>query len=386
MLDSYTESSSQSFFSRLIDSIKGVIFGMILIIGSIVLLCWNEGRAVKTAQSLKEGSHVVISVSADSLDPNNEGKLIHVTGKATTAGTVKDATFMVNQNALRLNRKVEMFQWTEKTENKTQKKLGGGTETQTTYSYTKEWSEKLIRSSEFKHAEGHENPAAMIAEEATMIANDVKIGALSIPTRIVAKMHGDEPLSLTEADVTKLPNNLKDQVKLASNTFYLGADPTTPSIGDQRVTFTILKPSTFSLLARQSGSTLAAYPTKTGRDIERVESGDVTAATMFVHAEKENTITTWILRIVATILMALGVGLVLSPIATLMDVIPILGDIIGMGTTLAAIMTALITSTVVIAIAWFTVRPWLSAGLVALAIGGMILTKRRATKKIIAAS
>jgi hypothetical protein len=42
-------------------------------------------------------------------------------------------------------------------------------------------------------------------------------------------------------------------MKCVRDAFYLGADPAVPVVGDQRVTFTLLKPAAISILARQSG-------------------------------------------------------------------------------------------------------------------------------------
>ena len=162
MTDNYTETSSQSIFGRLGDAIKGVLFGLVLIPLAIVLLFWNEGRAVKTAASLKEGAAAVVAVSAAAVVPANEGKLVHLSGEATTSDVVRDPLFGVAQQALRLTRTVEMFQWQEEKKSETQKKLGGGTETQTTYTYTKNWAGQVIRSSEFKQPAENANPAAMI--------------------------------------------------------------------------------------------------------------------------------------------------------------------------------------------------------------------------------
>ncbi|WP_339136467.1 MAG: hypothetical protein WGN25_01115 [Candidatus Electrothrix sp. GW3-4] len=53
--DSYTEVTNQSWFSRIGGAIKGIIFGFILFIIAFPLLFWNEGRAVKTYKTLKEG-------------------------------------------------------------------------------------------------------------------------------------------------------------------------------------------------------------------------------------------------------------------------------------------------------------------------------------------
>ncbi len=53
--DSFTEVSSQGWFSRIGDSIKGILFGIFLFIAAFPLLWWNEGRSVERYNSLKEG-------------------------------------------------------------------------------------------------------------------------------------------------------------------------------------------------------------------------------------------------------------------------------------------------------------------------------------------
>ncbi len=386
MPDSFTETSSESIFSRLGNSIKGVLFGIVLIPLAIVLLSWNEGRAVKTAASLKEGAAAVVSVSADAAQAANEGKLIHLSGEAKTENTVTDPMFQISRNAIRLSRKVEMYHWTESKEQKTHKKLGGGTETETTYTYSKKWSNDLIDSSDFKHREGHENPTSMIANNSNVIAESVTMGAFKLPSKIIDKMKGDSPLSLTSAEVVKLPAELKEKVKLAGEFLYVGADPAAAAVGDQKITFTILKPGVFSILARQTGNTLGTYPTKAGRELERVESGDVTAAEMFDHAKSENTLVTWGLRLLGLIVMTIGISLILSPIATIADVIPLFGDLVGMGTGLAALFMASFISVIVIAVSWFAVRPMLSISLVVVAIGAVIFGKRMGAKKALAAA
>ena len=133
MSDTFTTVTRQSWISRVGSAIKGVFVGLILIVISIVLLWWNEGRAVKTYQALREGGKTVVSVAADRVDPGMEGKLVHVTGKAVTGGVVADDVFGVAAPALVLSRTVEMYQWKEKRSEHTKKNIGGSTETETTY-------------------------------------------------------------------------------------------------------------------------------------------------------------------------------------------------------------------------------------------------------------
>lgn len=96
--DRFTEVTHKSWFSRIGSSIKGIVIGIILFLIAFPVLFWNEGRAVKRAKSLTEGSKVVVSVPAHSVNPENEGELVHVTGKADTEETVTDPVFGVSAN------------------------------------------------------------------------------------------------------------------------------------------------------------------------------------------------------------------------------------------------------------------------------------------------
>jgi hypothetical protein len=80
MTDTFTEVTTRSWRSRIVESIKGVLFGFVLILGSGAALFWNEGRAVQTQRSLTEGAGVVIDIDPAQVDPANEGKLVHVSG------------------------------------------------------------------------------------------------------------------------------------------------------------------------------------------------------------------------------------------------------------------------------------------------------------------
>ena len=111
-----TEVTSQSWFSRIGGAIKGVIVGIILGIVGLALLFTNEGRAVKTARGLKEAGKAIVSVSADGADQANEGMLVHISGMAETEDILSDDEFGISENAVRLVRDVEMYQWEEDTE------------------------------------------------------------------------------------------------------------------------------------------------------------------------------------------------------------------------------------------------------------------------------
>ncbi len=153
--DSFSEVSSQSWLGRLGESIKGVIFGFILFVLAFPLLWWNEGRTIRTARGLQELGHAVVSVEADRVDPANNDKPVHITAQATSDETLTDTVFNVAAKGIKLARRVSMYQWREHQRSETKKKLGGGTETVTTYTYDKGWSGDPQNSSGSKQFEFH---------------------------------------------------------------------------------------------------------------------------------------------------------------------------------------------------------------------------------------
>ena len=158
MSDSFTEVTTKSWGSRLGELIKGVLFGLVLIVGSSIFLFWNEGRAVQTQRSLTEGASLVVSVDPARVDPANDGKLVHLSGDLKPGAPLTDPDFTVTATALRLVRTVEMYQWKEETKTETRKNVGGSEETITTYEYVRTWSSRASNSSRFKRQEGHTNP------------------------------------------------------------------------------------------------------------------------------------------------------------------------------------------------------------------------------------
>ena len=380
MVDDFTEFSSQSWGGRILDSIKGILFGIVLIPISIILLFWNENRAVTTAKGLKEGAAAVVSIAATPVVAGNNLKLVHLSDQVTSGDEVlNDPLFGVAATGIRLTRKVEMYQWQEEKSSETRKKLGGGTETATTYSYKQVWSDKLISSANFnpEHRAEHQNPTTRLAEPLTLVGGNVRLGAFKLPSGVIAKMQGDAALAATDEDLAKAAPDLRAKLTLAAGTFYAGPNPANPALGDQRISFQVLAPAVWSVIARQNADTLEPYQPKSGPAIERVESGTVSADLMFKHAASENAMLTWGLRLLGFVLMALGLGLIVSPLSVLADVLPFLGDIIGFGTTLAAMLLAFVGSITVIAVAWFAVRPLLTIALAVVAAATLFISWRR---------
>ncbi len=288
MANVITEVTNQSIFGRIGNSVVGALIGILLLIGSVVLLFWNEGRAVATAKSLSEGAATVIDVPSDAINPANDSKLVHVTGDTAVTDPLTDPLFNISEAALRLRRNIEVYQWKEKKESKSRDKVGGGKETVTTYSYEKAWSPDLIRSNSFKSADDHQNPSHLPVPKKEFVANNATLGQFKLSLQIIEKISGDEALEATEARLSKVSDELESKLKIDGDRFYLGGDPANPDIGDERISFSILRPGTISIVAAQTKQSFTPYVTKNEREIELVETGNVSAPQMFAHALAAN--------------------------------------------------------------------------------------------------
>jgi hypothetical protein len=357
MTNSFTEVSSQSWVSRLFESIKSVLFGLVLFVVSFPILFWNEGRAVRTARSLTEGLGAVASVPSDAVSPGNDGKLVHVSGAVKTDAPVADDQLGIQADSVKLLRNVEMFQWVEHEKRESHSKIGGGTETVTTYTYAKEWAKGRVDSSSFKHPEDHENPQAAPFESKTFVADPVKVGAFTMSSDQIAKLNNATDLPVEASAADKLPEDLKGKLQVKDGKFYTGEDPATPKVGDARVSFQVVKPATVSLVAVQMKDSFAPYQAKAGDQILLVQDGTHTAQEMFQTAQSENATLTWILRVVGFFMMFLGMVMVFRPIVVFADVLPIFGTMLGAGIGLFAFLGAAILTIFTIAVSWVFVRP-----------------------------
>lgn len=376
-----TEVTSTSWFGRIGESIKSFLFGLAMFAGSFYLLFWNEGRAVRTEKSLNEGRGAVVSVAADRVDPANNQKLVHITGKAVTAETLADPDFLIAANAIKLRRNVEMYQWEEKKETSTRKKVGGGEERTTTYSYNKSWDSHPIDSSSFKESEEHLNPKAMAFDSREAQAEHVTVGAFTLTHSLLDKMSDFEPIAITDQHLAALPAELKAKLKLHNNTFYAGADPQAPQIGDTRVTFSAVNPADVSVVSKQTGTSFEPYKASAGMDIEMLKRGVFTAQAMFESALRENTMWTWILRAGGFFMMFLGLVLFFRPISVLGDVIPFVGSMLAFGTGLFAFVIAGVLSVGTVGVAWVVYRPVLGITLLSAALAILVWFAMSGRKK-----
>ncbi len=379
--NTYTEISTSSYGSRIGKSFSGVIIGLVMFVASFPLICWNEGRSVERIITLDEGRNLVVDVSANQIDPQNEGALIHVMGRAINTKPVSDKSFGVSEDALKLKRIAEMYQWEETKKTTKTKNMGGSETTQTTYSYNKVWKDRLIKSSSFKKREEYQNPQSMAVRSVAISSPQIMIGQFELNGEFKDKINGYEDYSLSIDNFNAMGDELKANLKLDGDQYYMGDNSDAPAIGDIRVRYQIVKSKDMSVVGAQRGGVIVSYAMKHGA-IALLQSGNISSNAMFDKAELDNSLLTWGIRFGALFLMFLGLTIIFKPLSVIGDFIPVVGNVLSAGIGLVAGVVTLVLGFVTMAIAWLFCRPIIGASLLLCALMFVVGGSKKIKKRI----
>ncbi len=396
-MDQFTETTRTSYGANIGNSLKGILFGLVLLIGSIILLWWNESRSVNQAAALNEMSTKIVTLPDSIYHPEHENKPVLVQGEVKPISQVVDPLFDVKSDGLVLRRLVEMYQWKENTSSKTEEKLGGATETITTYTYVKEWSSSSIGSSSFKHPQEHHNPSMNYKSETFM--TDANIGAYYLSKNMVGKIGASRsynglssmPKKIGMATnhmsflyIGQLPQNqgivdLNNSLKIGVSNVV--SSPQNPRVGDVKILYTYAPAGQYSIAAKSQNKSLVNYTTSNNRSFAFIRSGTVSAQQIFQQELDSNSTLTWILRFVGLLMMFIGFTLVMGPLATFAKVIPMFGSLVGGVTSVVAGILTLVLGSIIISLAWFASRPMLSLAIIGISIAAAVGLAKFGKKK-----
>lgn len=369
-----TETVTESWGERILDSIKGVIIGILLFFGSFVLLFWNEGR-VNVTNIAKKATHI----SSTSEAPQNlDMKLISTTGNLETKQEIGD-TYLKPSSYIELNRNAEMFAWVEHVETDSKKEMGGSKKTKRTYIYKKEWVDAPTDSSNFKEVKGHKNPKMTIVDK-TNLSNQTNIGVYSLNTPNI------ELPDATNITLDKNNTKLKEGMGLANSEYIYKGSGTleSPQVGDIRVSYSVVRPRENATVFGQlnlADKKISPHYGKENTKLYRLffKSRDAALATM----QNEYETTTWMLRGAGFAMMWFGLFLILGPIGIFLDVVPFVGSLGKLGIAIVTMLASLVLSGVTILISAILHNIWVLLAAVAVLIGAGIwyVNHRKKSKK-----
>ncbi len=374
-MNHFSETTTTGYGENIVNSFKGIIFGFFLILGSIVLLSWNENRSINQTLALEEMQSKIITLSDSKYDIKYENKPILVHGEVVPLKPLEDSQFGVKSDGLMLERKVEMYQWKENKHSESKDKLGGGTETVTTYDYVKKWSSNIIDSSSFKYPEGHNNPPMDYSKKT--FTTDANLGDFYLSKNIIN--HFDNRLSFN--GLSTLPDEI-DGFKNYKSFLYKGANLNYPSVGDIKISYTQIPKGVYSIAGMAQNKEIVPYISSNDRELIFVRTGVATANRIFKEEFDSNSTLTWILRAGGFVVMFFGFMLLVGPLATIANVIPALGSLVEGTTAIVAGILTLLLGSVVIAIAWFASRPMMSIFIIGVGVGLTMILKRLKKDKV----
>ena len=384
----YQETRTVGYGSRVGNSFKAIGGGFLLFFAATALLWWNEGRFVKQDKMLNEAEGVTEELATiNRIDPEMDGHLVYATGMTTTEDSLIDSKFDVGVKAVKLKRSVEYYQEQEHAQEEHKDKFGGKEEITTTYTYKKGWTSAPVNAEFHDPAHKNKNFVLTTAEEEDWQAEKVTFGAFELNDYQIGCIHGDVPVEL-QIDSARLVAMNKDAqqvmqrqvggncdsvklVHVSDNQIYYGVSPSSPAIGDVRITWTKVMPGKVSIIARQKDNTFTSFKAKNGKTFQTLVMGTKAADEIYEGAHSSNNTLKWILRFVGVMLVIGGLKMIFGFLEAILKVVPFLANILGWGVGLVCTVVGVVWSLIIIALAWLFYRPLI--GIILLVIAGFLI-------------
>ncbi|MDB4978030.1 MAG: hypothetical protein JWM56_216 [Candidatus Peribacteria bacterium] len=357
MQNQFTEVQTIGYGSRIVSSIKGIFFGLILFGASFLVLYWNEGR-VDLSQIAKNA----VEINATTPDTVNEGKLVSITGPVRTDEDVSDGLYLKADKYIAVNRKAEMYAWVEHKQENSHKNVGGSETVTTTYTYSQGWTNSP--KSDFQHPEDHVNPSMSVNSTSTT-AQSAKVGVYKLDVASIS-LPSSTTIALS-SDNVKLQNG----VKLDGSYIFQGKGSLSqPQIGDVRISYSgIPSGVTGTVMGKLAGSTVTAFIDPSGNRIYRIfQGGSKDEAVHTLNTEYKMWL--WIVRAIGFLMMWIGLCAFFGLISVLLDVLPIFGSLSRTFINFAMLMVAVLLTGITIIVSDIIHSPVAIA--VALVIGVVI--------------
>jgi len=248
-----------------------------------------------------DGTMVVQVNNVTIVDPSLNGKLIYASAKADPNDILSDDLFGVSEKAIALIRLVEYYQYEEHSKTEKMYILDGSEETTTTYTYEKKWVTSPVNSAGFADPERKKSNIVLEndVKSGLLYAKKISFGEYKLPAFIIEEIKGSVPsipvkAHISDSELAAWNNRIAQRAKsvgyktgsnatlayvLQDNVIYFGT-PSSPQIGDVRITLAKVPPTDISIIARVVGSTFERYFDPTGRTFTSVAIGRTSMNTM----------------------------------------------------------------------------------------------------------
>ena len=401
----YNVRTRESYCGRLQGACVGALFGLVLFFASFPVIFWNEQRAVAEYEALGESERLCVDGGDAGVAPSERlnGRLIRLHG-AVSGASLRDATIggIGVNNALELQRHVEVYSPTEGSHTTSRRGQMGASERVTTYTYGTAWVSSPVDSSRFHDPTQRRPPVRWPVTDTTLRAQRPALGKWTLARTAVDKLVSGSLRSIDAADLLDAPRGTAaiarngdeseaNSVTLSTSklgtlvpsngALYTSASPAQPVVGDVRITYTAAEApasaTVVGLADSTSGSLREFHTPGTGHTIILAARGNLSVAQMFDRARAESARLTWALRGGGWLMAVVGVLLMLQPAALAPEWVPLIGGLLGSAAQCAVGLMALSigtsTTSAAMAAAWLAARPAMAAAIAAVAIVSALL-------------
>jgi hypothetical protein len=399
-----------SFGERMASACCGMVFGVFMFFGSLALIWYNEGRAVKTAATISEMETSYVTAGCKDDPSKFDGKLIWI-------GCDLDPTTFVDQKTAKglpmggkglwISQEIEEYVWKEaKQQGACRKTTGGGKDCpKPTYSYSQIWSKSGAHAYENPDAprNNYLNPPTNLCGSGSDFPGSRQYGSGTTPLigkfklthTLLDRFSKTIPAPKTSVVVPNIPdpNTWNDRT---------GQGQTVSSVDDQNticraagecqtyppnrgartgdckigVKLGYTKKASVMGVAKSNGD-IEKYTSKQYPDYSELFVSDSaeSAQQMIDGAKSANKTITWLLRFVGFIICWWGLQMVTGPISLAPQAVPCIGDMIsGMVGCILCVATCFIATFwcfLVFAIAWLRFRPLIGIPCLLISVGSL---------------
>ena len=264
--------------------IKNII-SILLITFGVFVLFKGENNKLKAYLDEKESLEQFKKVDSELIYAENNDSYINVTGNIIIESNIFDEEINLKIKALKLERKVETYQW-----NETISKDGE-------IVYEKVWEDGLLDSTSFIESETHQNPIETVYYSDEKYANVVYLGNYIIDQSILKNI---EP----NFQIKEFPDDLILKEGFYSKDGYItnSKDLKNPQIGDIKISYYYLYITDATVLGKQVNN---GYIIDDGQAFVQVKEGNINLKELKI-VELIFDINLWICRIVGIFFCSLG--------------------------------------------------------------------------------
>ncbi len=302
-------------------------------LGAAALLCglyvlwWGEDQTARYSSLSSKALQSAAEVADISrIDPALEGKLVHASGRPEIKAPLEDPLLGIRLSAFTLDRSVSCYQVTEE---KIKKNSEGRIEV--SYEYRDRWMRGPVSPAGFNssYQKRRAKMPRVSIKSLSLTAQDATLGAYRLPRFLIESLHNPQPvrLSLSEEKRNELLKTLgisSGMLHVTENGLYIGADPSTPHIGDVRIRLSQTPVTDVSLLTQVKGDTFERW--RNPGDPENVNIGQMMPGTVMISdmvgkVDSDVSGGSWLVRGLAALLAA--AGMIFMPWDWLMQFAPV---------------------------------------------------------------